>query len=70
MRAQEIAYHMEQMTKIRTRLEDQVSPPDEIKKPKGMRTLRFEALIKRLKKHEAEIWKKLYGRLALQLRTS
>lgn len=59
MRTQEIAHSAGQMTKIRSRLGDLVNPADEIKKPKGMRTKRFEASIKRLKKHELAFLQKL-----------
>lgn len=63
MRTQEICHHIEQSNKIRARLEDSVKPPDVIKKPKGMRTLRFEASIKRLKRHEEAICQKLINGL-------
>lgn len=65
MRTQELCHHIEQSIKIRARLEDSVKPLDEIKKPKGMRTLRFEASIKRLKRHEEAFIQKLNDGLTL-----
>ena len=60
MKLREIAYSTAQIERIRARLDDPVSPPDEIQRPRypsgrKMEPARFEALIRRLKKHEKRV---------------
>lgn len=62
MRVVEIQRHLDQINKLRAKLQDQVNPVHQIIKPVGMRTAYFENRIERLAKHEHSVIEKLrYG---------